>query len=916
MFVFHTYSAELYLPDSTFRIFPFVRSLLWPSEDDITERSPNGKFLVSLGVKSMPELLPALRHMSLDLSDEVRLPCLDFVAKRLGSGGAYQLEYSRLSTSTKTTLKFLPCVSISPLSGERKLTRCSVVNCYSKDEPGVMGFATLNVGKKNKLYGNLFQCAEEPTPIALIQQFQFLVNLAKKTLRSAPKGKEKTLFSQKLVSTFYRIFTYMSSRSSEINSTSLVNEEFIPCLVNGEVKWFRPNMVFFKSKSVDENGDITQLLFQVVDFSPFLASTGVRQEASTKDIFRRMIDSPKAVMTAVKHEDNYRALLRRVAAQPPFRRVTDDIRNSPFLLAYNTASDEKSSKEKATFELAKAADIFVIDNSFFGRMFPVKQAPHESDLEEFYALLGSNYISKVVKKEFDVIGTYKENTVSTKALMERIQERSPLLLSSGNSSRSVLVDRAPSILAQNNLEIIQAPALKAIYSLGRSTRTQKTTCCVRQKKLNKSSIVVTADFDWFDVGFAIGELILKRCQLEDAFFISSLLETPLEQLRARGFPVDRIVKPVSPQSESKTTSNKYFSKPELMDSKNKAKSNHEDAALLQKKETKNGFESNPTPTRQISESDKDDYVSMLKQMYPGVEESYLRQKLGKNPTQDKIRSVAEEMALHGYPKNKVSPGQMDTSKKEEQKASKLLGSKKLGKALKTIGGLPNNLKLSGVQSETGPPTGKNSSVAPGDDAVLYNNMERMLEKKVQNSPQVDAKGLKSPESVISIPEGLDHGNTCDVVPSQDITPFVGKNGKSVSHNGIQLFYFRKDQSSRDFMALYSDAVESFAVVMERLCNVFGLRLMSIAIYHDPNGKAIAFNSGGALYFNLRYFYSLHYATNVHRSPVCYSYWYVVTCHELAHNMEGPHNRTHAFYTESYATLYLPKLMEVLEQGSK
>ncbi len=870
---------------------------------------------MSLGMKPLPDLLEVLKYVSLDISDDARLQCLDFVAKRLGSGGVYQSEYSRLSTSTKTALKFLPCVAISPLTGEKKLTRCSVTNCYSKDEPGVMGFATLNAGKKNKLYGDIFQCAEEPTPAILIQQLQFLVSLAKKTIRSAPTGKEKALFSKKLVTTFYKIFTYLSSKSSEIDSTSLVNEEFIPCLVNGEIEWFRPSMVFFKNKSSDCNGDITQLLFQVVDFSPFLASTGVRQEASTRDLFRRMIDSPKTVMAAVKHEDNYRALLRRVAAQTPFRRVSDEIRNSPFLLAY-TLSGEKKSKDEATYTLAKAADIFVIDNSFFGRMFPVKRAPHESDLEEFYALLGSCYISKVVKKQFDVIGTYEQETLSTKALLDRIQERKPLLLSSGNSSRSVLVDNAPSILDQNNLEIIQAPALKAIYTLGRSTRTQKTTCCVRQKKFNKSLIVVTSDFDWFDVGFAIGELILKRCQLEDAFFISSLLEAPLEQLRARGFPVDRIVKPVSPQSDSKLTSNEISANDESMESKKDSKPSNANTTPPQKKG--NGNKSKPTAGGAESERGMNDQISMLEQMFPGADESYLRQKLGNNPTSDKIRSVAEEMALNGYPKNEFGAGRMASMKKGEQRSSKLLGSKKLGKALKSIGGiggLPNNLKLPGIQSQSipGPGTGKNSNVAPEDDARLQNSMERMLEKKVQSSAQVDAKGLKTSESVISIPEGLDHGNTCEVLPSQDIAPFVAKNGKSLSHNGIQLFYFRKDQSSKNFMSLHFDAVESFAVVMERLCNVFGLRLSSIAIYHDPNGKAIAFNSGSALYFNLRYFYSLHYANNVHRSRACYSYWYVVACHELAHNMEGPHNRTHAFYTESYVSLYLPKLMDIFEQ---
>jgi len=242
-----------------------------------------------------------------------------------------------------------------------------------------------------------------------------------------------------------------------------------------------------------------------------------------------------------------------------------------------------------------------------------------------------------------------------------------------------------------------------------------------------------------------------------------------------------------------------------------------------------------------------------------------------------------------------------------------LGSKKLGKALKNFGGLPNHLKLAGIQSVSGPSTGKCCSVAPKDDAILHRNMERMLQKKAQNSPQVDAKGIKSPEESISIPQGLDLGNTCEVVPSQDITPFLAKNGKSESHNGIKLFYFRKDQSSNNYMYANYDMVESFALVLERLCNVFGLRLTSIAIYHDPTGKAIAFNSGGALYFNVRYFYGLHYSKNTHRNRVCYSYWYVVTCHELAHNMEGPHNRTHAFYTESYTSLYLPKLMAIFEK---
>jgi hypothetical protein len=40
--------SELYLPDRELRVFPFVRLLQWPSEDEVTERSLNGKFIVPL----------------------------------------------------------------------------------------------------------------------------------------------------------------------------------------------------------------------------------------------------------------------------------------------------------------------------------------------------------------------------------------------------------------------------------------------------------------------------------------------------------------------------------------------------------------------------------------------------------------------------------------------------------------------------------------------------------------------------------------------------------------------------------------------------------------------------------------------------------------------------------------------------
>lgn len=835
------------------------------------------------------------------------------------------------------------------------------MNCCSDPRCAILGFPVLDLGNKSKLYGNLFQCPEEPVPSASIQQMMFLVSLAKKALKASPAQK-RAEFSGRITASFAAIFEYMSTRTADLTPSmmsGLASEDFIPCIVNGEVHWFRPNMVFFKNKDgEEENGDsVTESLFHVVDFSPFLAGAGVKQEASTKDIFDLMIESPQTVLSAVKSEEKYKTLLRRIAAHRPFKSVTPQIREAPFLLSY-TVSEGSGPKEKASYKLAKAADTYIIDNSFFGRMFNVQQAPHESDLEDFYALIGSQYISKVVNKKFDVVGKAQVGTRIAIALLERILERGPILVSPSVTSRP-LVPNAASLLQEKNLDVYQATELKAVYSLNKSIRTQRTTCCVQKGTFNRYSLFVTNDFDWFDVGSAIGELILQRCQLEDAFFISSLLEAPLDQLRARGFPVDRIIKaepPPEPNPKSPPNPVPATKIPSSLESTITAPI-HEGSSTV-KKAAENEPKSNEKPSVSLSDSSetskdtpakrsndgggtappmsRDAYVSILKQMYPGCDENYIRQKLGDNPDLDRVRSVAEEFAMKGFPGDDDSTKSSNTAQapstsKQDSPSSKVLGSKRLGRAFNGLkssnfGGLPNRVKQSGDLTSggggengsviaAGPPGGNShgKQVAPEQDANLHNNMERILESKVRESPAVGSDGLQSEQKSIPIPEGLDHGSSCEVVPAQDIKPFLGANGKAESHNGIKIFSARKQPSSEEFLSTNSDAIECFAVVLERLCSVFGLQLKSIAIYHDPSGSAIAFNAGGAIFFNLRYFHSLHYSKNKHQSRGCYSYWFVTGCHELAHNLEGPHNRTHAFYTESYASMYLPKLLPILSQ---
>jgi hypothetical protein len=535
---------ELHFPNTELRLFPFVRLLQWPSDDELTPKSSNGQFLAKLGMKTHPELLSLLKYISEEVKDsQIRVRCLGYVAKNLGPGGVYESQWRLIVPSILSSLKIMPCLVkkdvFVPASKQEDMQ--SPLHCYLDTSCLAMGFSvvdpTIDIASR-------FKVQHQPDVDLILSQLMYLVASAKSKLSvSANLSQQK-----QVLKAFDNIFSFMSQRSNEFGGTraiaSLKQEKFIPCLVDETIEWFEPENVYFKNAN-GTSDDLTESLFRVVEFSPFLAAVGVKSEATTADLFRLMLINADKVLQTVGSEEKYRMLLRRIAANPPFARTTPQICDAPFLLAYRISQDEDCEEEKHTYVLAKAKDIYLIDNSFLARMFPVLRAPHESDLEAFYATLGSPYISKIVKKSFQILGGASSGTELSKRLAQRLEERRPLLVTPSVTSRP-LVPNASKVIEQSKLNIFEVENLKAVYSLNNSTRNQRVTCCTKPLSSSLNGLYVTAEFDWFDVGYAIGGLILQRCQLEDAFFIGSLLEAPLEQLRSRGFPVDRILTPPEP----------------------------------------------------------------------------------------------------------------------------------------------------------------------------------------------------------------------------------------------------------------------------------------------------------------------------------------------------------------------------------
>jgi len=83
-------------------------------------------------------------------------------------------------------------------------------------------------------------------------------------------------------------------------------------------------------------------------------------------------------------ELQYKAVLQRIASDPPFKHVTKRISSSPFLLGYLVVDEEvlggdegKNNGQKAQYCLARAEDIYIVDNSFLRRQFPMLVSPME-----------------------------------------------------------------------------------------------------------------------------------------------------------------------------------------------------------------------------------------------------------------------------------------------------------------------------------------------------------------------------------------------------------------------------------------------------------------------------------------------------------------------------------------------------------
>ena len=400
--IYRRYKAkDLYTPTDTLRNLnlPLIdwkgttRATSWRST------SEEARFMTQLGLLSTPSLTSILTLASPATTEDkaLQMRALHYFIDN------HKQHYEDVYHPNQVDIAFLPC------SSGGKPYYSIPRDCFTNPDAQVLGFHYLHpdlLCVRDKL-----GVRENPDAKRLVEAF----------LQNITQDIEKAK----------RIFEYMASRMGDIGYQQwpkLRDIKFIPVQSSqksssdnnnkADIVLVEPTQCYF------ESGEATfhKELFLYVDFgqlaNSFLRSCGVKDEPTTMELASMLVKDPARFWNLSGGGERYLSVLRQIAGQyyhiRSNRRLLQDMKNTPFLVGIKKSQmaglpeqqqetsrdqndvDQKEDQEDefVQYRLAKASEVFIIDDTMAQQIFSPLSAPMEPLLEEFYAHLGSDRLSR------------------------------------------------------------------------------------------------------------------------------------------------------------------------------------------------------------------------------------------------------------------------------------------------------------------------------------------------------------------------------------------------------------------------------------------------------------------------------------------------------------------------------------------
>lgn len=374
--VYRRYKAsELYVPNDTLRALK-LPLIDWAGKQRWRSTSDEAKFLDDLGLQSSPPLMTLLKLASPETQDPpLQKAALAYVID-------HYRDYQSVYNVATIDVAFLPCKDGKTYVAPRDV--------FTNPDVAILGFHVLHpdlIGIRDKL-----GVQEHPPATRIIHAFMERL--------TTDVGQAK------------RIFEYMAGRMSDFNFShwqALRQTRCIPVKehASDKITLVEPAQCYFESQTQSFHKE----LFLFVDFgelaNSFLRSCGVKDEPTTVELATMVVKDPQRFWNLSGGAERYLSMLRQLAGQyhqlRGERKLMSEMRSTPFLVGIKRnqmpEDDEGnnssgSTTEDFTYRLAKASDIFITDDSVAQQIFSPLSVPMEPLLEEFYAHLGSDKLSR------------------------------------------------------------------------------------------------------------------------------------------------------------------------------------------------------------------------------------------------------------------------------------------------------------------------------------------------------------------------------------------------------------------------------------------------------------------------------------------------------------------------------------------
>lgn len=853
--------SDLYEPDDAIRRLrlPIIQ---WPGQ--YRASSPEGRFLRLLGLQThptVPDLVGILTKAP--VGSELQQNTLTYWI-----ANAYHNGYVKYPLN-EITQAFLPTL---PFAGEGNNLVAKPSQCYANPKAAVLRFRTLR--EDLQPHYAIFGVAWDP-PIEVC---------AERLINSPPadKASAQTLYS------------YFAGRLSEIGPNGNLAEHLGNALIvplsekTAASKTPRTRLVEPRAVYLGDGqtyGDI----FDFVDFgheaNTFLLRVGSKHEPSAAEIADMLVRQPSRLLDTLGVE-KYLQLLRKIAENAAILKkdkiLWKRLKSSPCLLAEKLVraggtnyDDEKRDNDEEEpmikeYSLARAPEMVLVDDFQTYRLFQANllAAPQEEVLEDLYASLETPWLGKLVEDENRKGQLLRDQSAGGRLQMLLIER-----------CRLFLHDHAPSAIRHDARWLEQNLSVQVVEFLQITRRLKGYKMQFLEKRtaaLHSHTLYVTARFDLFEVSRVLTGLLLKRPKQQDLLAFETIMESDLRRLKTKGYNVDRILRQKA------------------------AESRIADSERQQREEEQRRLIEAESATRPAQ-------APAARALQAGAPQ---QPQLDAPPQTPKQQQLDMPGAFNDSPES----GRRDSTDHNKKPTSffntisKHLGLNTANQAGQQMQNLLGNGQQSGRDALDAPPpyqardTTLDKTVTPGTERVTSpRDVQSNLESAIKASREYSASTLFSAPQTKNVKETPSY---CDHTPAQDIQ-FI-----SQLQNGFRLYLSRDNPSPTTFLSENRDSIANFVFILQEVAQVFNLPSKTLNIYHDMKGAAIAFNSNGSLFCNLRYFLQLH-AQGMGTSEgkvEAMAYWWVTLCHELAHNLVREHGSEHSYYTESFAAGYFRRMV--------